>query len=324
MPSNEPTSTDRFIDILRRRWPDYPLSVDDLSCIAHISQVIGEDQPCLDAIAEMLPTTPLPEIDRALEHGDAQTVFDLVWQTLDGTERDALCQLAVFRGGFTLPSAQAITGISLKMFFRLHNRRLVRRQSPDRYYVPEIFRAAAERHLVTAGESALLRTVHSAYYLDYLVRNAGGLEEEEWPGVIEELDVERENVVAAWTWAIMYPESEAAKESVMTVNVSETRRASLVVVEGRIDHSALEEFRAVLKKQFDAGKNNLIIDMEQVTYINSAVVRELVAALKHTRQTGGSLCLSAPSEQVREVLQIAGLLPLFDVYDDRVSAVGSF
>jgi len=324
MSTNEHTGTDRFIDLLRQRWPDYPLSVDDLSCIAHISQVVGEDQPCLEAIAEMLPATPLPEIARALEPGEPQTVFDLVWRKLDGTERDTLCQLAVFRGGFTLQSAQAITGVSLKTFFRLHNRRLVRRLSPDRYYIPETFRVEAERHLAMAGDFAVLRAVHSAYYLDYLVRNAGGLEEEKWPAVIEELDVERENVVAAWTWAIMYPESEGAKESMMTVTISETRRACLIVVEGRIDHSTLEEFRTVLKKQFDAGKNNLIIDMEQVTYINSAVVRELVAALKHTRQTGGSLCLSAPSEQVREVLQIAGLLPLFDVYDDRVSAVGSF
>lgn len=324
MPTNDHTSADRFVSILQQRWPDYPLSIDDLSCISRISQVVGEDQPCLEAIVEMLPTTPLPDIASALDHGNPQTVFDLLWQDLDGTERDALCQLAVFRGGFTLPSAQAITGISLKTLFHLHNRRLVRRQGPDRYHIPEIFRGQAEEHLNSAGESASLRTVHSAYYLDYLIRNASGLEKKGWPAVIEELDMELENVMAAWTWAIMFPEREPAKESMMRVTISETRRASLIVVEGRIDHSTLEEFRSALKNQFDAGKNNLIIDLEQVTYINSAVVRELVAALKHTRHTGGRLCLSAPSAHVHEVLQIAGLQPLFEVFDDRVSAVGSF
>nr|MBN1229679.1 STAS domain-containing protein [Anaerolineae bacterium] len=49
-----------------------------------------------------------------------------------------------------------------------------------------------------------------------------------------------------------------------------------------------------------------------------------VTVFKHARERGGTLVLCAPSEKVPEVLDLSGLSPIFTLYDDQVSAIGSF
>ena len=50
----------------------------------------------------------------------------------------------------------------------------------------------------------------------------------------------------------------------------------------------------------------------------------MVAALKKAKQSGGDLRLCTPSERVLEVLDLAGLDSIFQIFDDQVAAVGSF
>ncbi len=110
----------------------------------------------------------------------------------------------------------------------------------------------------------------------------------------------------------------------MQITVTEMNRVDLIVVEGRVDSNNARELGEVLTAQLDKGRNKLVVDLEQVDYISSAGLRELVGALKRAKQDAGDLRLSAPSERVREVLEMAGLTSIFEVYDTQVAAVGSF
>jgi anti-sigma B factor antagonist len=110
----------------------------------------------------------------------------------------------------------------------------------------------------------------------------------------------------------------------MEITVKELNRVDLILVEGRVDSSTATDFGDVLNERIDKGAINLVVDLEQVDYMSSGGLRELVAALKQVRKDGGDLRISTPSQRVREVLELAGLDAIFEIFDDQVSAVGSF
>lgn len=110
----------------------------------------------------------------------------------------------------------------------------------------------------------------------------------------------------------------------MEITVTELNRIDLVVVDGRVDSSNAAELGQTLNGQIDRGSINFVVDLAGVDYMSSAGLRELVAALKRAKRDGGDLRLSRPSPRVQEVLDLAGLTTIFDIYDDQVKAVGSF
>ena len=109
----------------------------------------------------------------------------------------------------------------------------------------------------------------------------------------------------------------------MDITVKQLSRVDLIIVEGRIDSTTAPEFGEALGNQL-GGSHNIVVDLAGVEDMSSAGLRELVTALKRAKTTGGDVRLSAPSDRVREVLDLAGLDSVFTIYDDQVDAVGSF
>lgn len=110
----------------------------------------------------------------------------------------------------------------------------------------------------------------------------------------------------------------------MNVTVSEMRRVTLVEVNGRVDSTNAGKLGEALNEQIDAGRNQLVLDLSSVEYISSAGLREMVAAAKRVRNSNGDLRIASPSPRVKEVLDLAGLNMVFQVYTTQVEAVGSF
>lgn len=110
----------------------------------------------------------------------------------------------------------------------------------------------------------------------------------------------------------------------MEVTVQKFNRVDLVKINGRVDSSTAPQLGEALNEQFGSGTNNLVLDLADVDYMSSAGLREMVAALKKAKQSGGDLRLCTPSERVLEVLDLAGLDSIFQIFDDQVAAVGSF
>jgi anti-sigma B factor antagonist len=110
----------------------------------------------------------------------------------------------------------------------------------------------------------------------------------------------------------------------MEVTVSELRRVTMLEVSGRVDSTNAAQLGEVLNSQIDAGRYQLVIDLSRVSYMSSAGLRELVAALKKVKQYNGDLRIATPSDKVREVLDLAGLSAIFQIYPTQVDAVGSY
>src|SRR3990172_5242705 len=110
----------------------------------------------------------------------------------------------------------------------------------------------------------------------------------------------------------------------MQISTRPLKRVEVITVSGRVDSSTAPEFEQALKNALDAGRHHIVLDLENVDYMSSAGLRAMVAALKTARGHNGDLRLSNPSARVAEVLQLAGLTSIFEVYPDQVDAVGSF
>lgn len=110
----------------------------------------------------------------------------------------------------------------------------------------------------------------------------------------------------------------------MNIEVQSFKRVELVTVSGRIDSSNAGDFDADLKNLTEEGKYQIVLNLSGVEYTSSAGLRALVATLRKCKEHKGDLRISAPSERVSEVLNLAGLTSLFKIFDDDTSAVGSF
>jgi anti-sigma B factor antagonist len=72
------------------------------------------------------------------------------------------------------------------------------------------------------------------------------------------------------------------------------------------------------------GSNKILLNLGDITYIDSSGIGELVSAYTTVRNQGGELKLLNLTRKVHDLLQITKLYTVFDVKDDEASAVASF
>ena len=74
----------------------------------------------------------------------------------------------------------------------------------------------------------------------------------------------------------------------------------------------------------EEGKTRILLNLSQVTHINSSGLDELVASRITVNNKGGEIKLLHLIEQMREVITTANLSAVFDIYNDEYDAIASF
>ena len=72
------------------------------------------------------------------------------------------------------------------------------------------------------------------------------------------------------------------------------------------------------------GATRIVLNIHDVSYIDSCGIGMLVGTFVSVRSRGGMLKLVCPSERCHHVLQLTHLLPVFDIYESDEDAVASF
>ena len=72
------------------------------------------------------------------------------------------------------------------------------------------------------------------------------------------------------------------------------------------------------------GKIQVLLDLAWVKHIDSGGLEELVSSHETLDKKGGALKIMHMTESVHELLTVAKLLSVFDVYDDEPEALASF
>lgn len=115
----------------------------------------------------------------------------------------------------------------------------------------------------------------------------------------------------------------------MTVSLEITQRETngiyLLELKGRL---VLGEegrgFRATMENLLSSGAKKIVLNFEQVNYVDSAGLGALIEAHRNIKAKGGHLKLTNLGPNFRRALEIAGLLTIFETAPDEAAAVASF
>jgi anti-sigma B factor antagonist len=100
---------------------------------------------------------------------------------------------------------------------------------------------------------------------------------------------------------------------------------SVIDVAGRITlgegSSALRE---ALREMVGKNQKKILLNLGEVTYIDSSGIGELVSGFTTVTNSGGNLKLLNLNKRVKDLLQITKLYTVFDVHEDEAGAIRSF
>lgn len=100
---------------------------------------------------------------------------------------------------------------------------------------------------------------------------------------------------------------------------------TIIDISGRIqlgEESAA--VRAVVHKLLNEGQKKLVLNLGDVSYIDSSGLGILVSAFTSARKQGGEMKLLNLTKHAHDLLQITKLYTVFDISDDEAAAVKSF
>jgi len=88
---------------------------------------------------------------------------------------------------------------------------------------------------------------------------------------------------------------------------------AILEVSGSVDIDHGEELKGAIFNLINRKNLSIVVDMSQVSYIDSSGLGVLVGAVAHIRRSGGSLKLANISPGVREILKLTRLASFFDI-----------
>src|ERR1044071_4134148 len=82
--------------------------------------------------------------------------------------------------------------------------------------------------------------------------------------------------------------------------------------------------RDMLRDMVSKGQKKILLNLAEVSYIDSSGIGELVSGFTTVTNSGGQLKLLNLTKRVKDLLQITKLYTVFDVHDDEAAAIRSF
>ncbi len=111
----------------------------------------------------------------------------------------------------------------------------------------------------------------------------------------------------------------------MKVSTRQVDGITIVDCSGRITlGEGSVTIRDAVRELLAKGHKKILLNLGDVSYIDSSGIGELVSAFTTVRNQGGELKLLNLTKKVHDLLQITKLYTVFDVKDDEASAVKAF
>ena len=112
----------------------------------------------------------------------------------------------------------------------------------------------------------------------------------------------------------------------MAVQVTEKQQGEVLVVgiEGRLDAATTPVVERKLSEKIEGGATKLVLNFAGVDYLSSAGMRLLLTVSKKLAALKGKMALSNVSDEVMEVIKMAGFDRVLDIHATETDALGSF
>ena len=111
----------------------------------------------------------------------------------------------------------------------------------------------------------------------------------------------------------------------MKATIRQVDSVIVIDVSGRITlGEGCAQLRELIRGQLSKGNKQILLNLANVTYIDSSGIGELVSAFTAVSNQGGQLKLLNLTKKVHDLLQITKLYTVFDIHDDEAKAIASF
>ncbi len=109
------------------------------------------------------------------------------------------------------------------------------------------------------------------------------------------------------------------------LNIRQVGDVAVIDVSGRITlGEGSSSLREGIRELLNKGQRKILLNLGDVSYIDSSGIGELVWGYTSVANQGGTLKLLNLTKRVRDLLQITRLYTVFEVFDDEAEAVRSF
>jgi len=110
----------------------------------------------------------------------------------------------------------------------------------------------------------------------------------------------------------------------MPVKIENKNGLTVCSVDGEIDINTSPALKKSFDKLLSAKTPKIVINLSQVTYVDSSGLATLVEILKNMRSYGGKLKLTNLSDKVKNLFEITKLEKLFEIMADEADAIAAF
>ncbi|HKQ08444.1 MAG TPA: STAS domain-containing protein [Blastocatellia bacterium] len=111
----------------------------------------------------------------------------------------------------------------------------------------------------------------------------------------------------------------------LTINQRQAGDVTILDLSGKITiGEGSVQLREAVKDLLTNGKKKILLNLGDVSYVDSSGIGELVSSYTTTSNQGGQLKLLSLGKKIKDLLMITKLLTVFQTYDDEQEAIASF
>lgn len=106
--------------------------------------------------------------------------------------------------------------------------------------------------------------------------------------------------------------------------IRQEEKVTVVELSGEIDVSCAPQLKDLLQGLVDDGKNQLLIDLAGVSFMDSTALGILINAFKRNQQAGGDIKFANPQDELRKVFSLTQTDKIFSIFDSVKDGLSSF
>ena len=111
------------------------------------------------------------------------------------------------------------------------------------------------------------------------------------------------------------------------MKITERRSGDITILDGQgriMFGDGEEEFRDAVSRAIEAGQVKLVINMADVSHVDSTGISQIVRTFVTAGKRGGQMKLLGLTKRVRELLNITRLLTVIEAFESEAEAIASF
>jgi anti-sigma B factor antagonist len=105
------------------------------------------------------------------------------------------------------------------------------------------------------------------------------------------------------------------------LDIRQDQQVTVISVEGEVDASTSTDLGDSLDQLLADGHKKLVVDLQNVKFIDSSGLGALVRVYKHARSEASDICLASLQPPVKRVFELTRLDRVFDLHPDLDAAV---